>query len=83
MKSLALGIQEEQDRQFQQLDLLSDSVDKANERIMVTRICILFLGRLWAAFLSGKVHCTSKKNSEKKIHVSMLQVAVGVRCWKV
>ena len=33
MKSLALGIQEEQDRQLQQLDLLSDSVDKANERI--------------------------------------------------
>ena len=24
-----------------------------------------------------------KKNSEKKIDVSMLQVAVGVRCWKV
>lgn len=33
MKSLALGIQEEQERQLQQLDLLSDSVDKANERI--------------------------------------------------
>ena len=33
MRSLALGIQEEQDRQLQQLDLLSDSVDKANERI--------------------------------------------------
>ena len=33
MKSLALGIQEEQDRQLQQLDLLSDSVDKAYERI--------------------------------------------------
>ena len=33
MKSLALGIQEEQGRQLQQLDLLSDSVDKANERI--------------------------------------------------
>ena len=30
---LALGIQEEQDRQLQQLDLLSDSVDKAYERI--------------------------------------------------
>ena len=33
MRSLALGIQEEQDRQLQQLDVLSDSVDKANERI--------------------------------------------------
>ena len=33
MRSLALGIQEEQDRQLQQLDLLSDSVDKAYERI--------------------------------------------------
>ena len=33
MRSLALGIQEEQDRQLQQLDLLSNSVDKANERI--------------------------------------------------
>ena len=33
MRSLALGIQEEQDRQLHQLDLLSDSVDKANERI--------------------------------------------------
>ena len=33
MKSLALGIQEEQGRQLHQLDLLSDSVDKANERI--------------------------------------------------
>ena len=33
MRSLALGIQDEQDRQLQQLDLLSDSVDKANERI--------------------------------------------------
>ena len=33
MKSLALGIQEEQNRQLQQLDLLSDSVDKANERV--------------------------------------------------
>ncbi|KAL9967672.1 hypothetical protein ACROYT_G025953 [Oculina patagonica] len=33
MRGLALGIQEEQDRQLQQLDLLSDSVDKANERI--------------------------------------------------
>lgn len=33
MRSLALGIQGEQDRQLGQLDLLSDSVDKANERI--------------------------------------------------
>ena len=33
MRSLALGLQEEQDRQLQQLDLLSDSVDKAYERI--------------------------------------------------
>ena len=33
MRSLALGIQKEQDQQLQQLDLLSDSVDKAHERI--------------------------------------------------
>lgn len=33
MRSVALGIQEEQDKQLQQLDFLSDSVDKANERI--------------------------------------------------
>ena len=33
VRSLALGIQEEQDRQLQQLDLLSDSVDKAYKRI--------------------------------------------------
>ena len=33
MRSLALGIQDEQNRQLRQLDLLSDSVDKANERI--------------------------------------------------
>ena len=33
MSSLALGIQEEQNRQLRQLDLLSDSVNKANERI--------------------------------------------------
>ena len=33
MKSLALGIQDEQNRQLRQLDLLSDSVDKANERV--------------------------------------------------
>lgn len=33
MRSLALGIRDEQERQLQQLDLLSDSVDKANERI--------------------------------------------------
>ena len=33
MRSMALGIQEEQDRQLKQLDNLSDSVDKANERI--------------------------------------------------
>ena len=33
MRSLALGIQDEQNRQLRQLDLLSDSVDKANERV--------------------------------------------------
>ena len=33
MSSLALGIQDEQNRQLRQLDLLSDSVNKANERI--------------------------------------------------
>lgn len=33
MKSMALDIQQEQDRQSQQIDVLSDSVDKANERI--------------------------------------------------
>ena len=33
MRSLALGIQDEQNRQLRQLDLLSDSVDKAHERI--------------------------------------------------
>ena len=33
MRSLALGLQEEQVRPLQQLDLLSDSVDKAYERI--------------------------------------------------
>ena len=33
MRSPALGIQEEQDRQLQQLDLQSDSVDKSYERI--------------------------------------------------
>ena len=31
MKSLALGIQREQDRQLHQLDKLSGSVDKARE----------------------------------------------------
>ena len=49
----------------------------------VRRICILSLGRLWAALLFGKVHCTSKKKKLKKIDVSMLQGAVGVRCCKV
>ena len=44
---------------------------------------MLFLGRLWAALLFGKVHCTSKKEIVKKIDVSMLQGAVGVRHWKV
>ncbi|CAH3164170.1 unnamed protein product [Porites lobata] len=33
MRSLALGIQDEQNRQLRQLDLLSDSIDKANERV--------------------------------------------------
>ncbi|XP_031559429.1 synaptosomal-associated protein 47-like [Actinia tenebrosa] len=33
MKSMAVGIQDEQNRQLGMLDLLSDSVDKANERI--------------------------------------------------
>lgn len=33
MKSMAVGIQGEQNRQLGMLDLLSDSVDKANERI--------------------------------------------------
>ena len=31
----------------------------------VRRICILFLGKLWAALLFGKVHCTSKNNFKK------------------
>ena len=38
MRSLALGLQEEQDRQLQQLDLLPDSVDKAYKRIR-TDVC--------------------------------------------
>jgi hypothetical protein len=33
MKSMAVGIQDEQNRQLGMLDSLSDSVDKANERI--------------------------------------------------
>ena len=33
MKCLALGIQQEQNRQLHQLENLSDSVDKANERL--------------------------------------------------
>lgn len=33
MKSMAIGIQQEQDRQSHQIEALSDSVDKANERI--------------------------------------------------
>lgn len=33
MKSMAVGIQDEQNRQMGMLDLLSDSVDRANERI--------------------------------------------------
>ena len=33
MRAVALGIQTEQDRQTTQLEYLSDSVDKANERV--------------------------------------------------
>ena len=33
MRRLALGMQDEKNRQARKLDLFSDSVDKANERI--------------------------------------------------
>ena len=33
MKSMAVGIKDEQERQLNQLDLLTNSVDKANEKL--------------------------------------------------
>lgn len=40
MKSMAVGIKDEQDRQLKQLDLLTNSVDKANARLRKDNITV-------------------------------------------